>query len=213
MLWPLLKERQYTFEKKPDRQAVFHAFAVVCYTVSLWGCEGFLLELSGLNRKFNSGDEKYVVFALLGQIKGESGDRAHLIPCVPMASLGIHVRASLARSIEFKWLHGHRNGPAISDLAGNELCHRAMKDSMLEFLEELFDTHRELFPASIPEKEMLRQRVQVYCTFLRITWDTRALEKKVGPSYIDGVNRWKALELTVDDDDDDDDDDLLIAWE
>jgi hypothetical protein len=59
-----------------------------------------------------------------------------------MASLGVYDRALLARSIEFKWLHGHRNGPAITELAGNELCHRAMNDSMLENLEELFDTHR-----------------------------------------------------------------------
>ncbi len=68
-----------------------------------------------------------------------------------------------------------------------------MNDSLLEVLEELFDTHRELFPASVPDKEMLRQRVQAYHTLWR-TLDTRALEKKVGPSNINVVNPWKALE-------------------
>jgi hypothetical protein len=68
-----------------------------------------------------------------------------------------------------------------------------LNKSLLEVLEELFDTRRELFPASIPDKEMLRQRVQIYCT-LRQTSDTRALEQKVGQSDIDVVNRWKALE-------------------
>jgi hypothetical protein len=72
------------------RWLVFHAFVVVCYMVSLRGCEGFLLDLSGLNEKFDSGGEKYhVVLALLGQIKGKSGDQAHLIPCVTLTFLGI----------------------------------------------------------------------------------------------------------------------------
>ncbi len=67
-----------------------------------------------------------------------------------------------------------------------------MNDSLLDVLEELFDSHCELFPPSIPDKEM-RMRVQVYRT-LRRTSDTRALEKKVSQSDIGVVNRWKALE-------------------
>jgi hypothetical protein len=58
-------------------------------------------------------------------------------------------------------------------------------------LKELFDTHSELFPVSITEKERLRKRVQVYRT-LR-TSDTRAINKKVSKSDIDVVNRWKSL--------------------
>jgi hypothetical protein len=68
-----------------------------------------------------------------------------------------------------------------------------MNDSMLEILEELFDSQRDLFPLSVPDKETLRQRVQVYRIFRRMS-DTRALEKKVGPSDIDVMNRWKSLE-------------------
>jgi hypothetical protein len=179
--------------QEKNRWTVFHAYVAVCYTVSLRGCEGFLLDLAGLNRKFTAGGDKYIVIALLGQIKGESGDRAHLIPCVPMTSSGIDVRASVTRLIEFKRSRGHTNGPAISDLSGNVLSHRAMNDAMMEVLEELFDSHRELFPASIPDKETLRVRIQVYRT-LRRTSDTRALEQKVDRSDIDVVNRWKALE-------------------
>jgi hypothetical protein len=33
---------------------VFHTYVVVCYTLSLRGCEGFLLDLSGLTRKLNA---------------------------------------------------------------------------------------------------------------------------------------------------------------
>jgi hypothetical protein len=95
--------------------------------------------------------------------------------------------------MEFKKNQGFSDGPAISDLGGRVLSHRSLNDSLLEVLEDLFDTHRELFPASILDKETLRKRVQVYQTLWR-TSETRALEQKVGQSDIDVVNRWKALE-------------------
>jgi hypothetical protein len=188
-----LKIREAVSPREKNRWIVFHTYVVVCYTISLRGCEGFLLDLAGLNRKFSAGGDKYIVIALLGKIKGESGDRAHLLPCVPVTSSGINVKASLARLMEFKRNQGYHDGPAISDISGRVLSHRALNDSLLEVLEDLFDTHRELFPASIPDKETLRKRVQVYRT-LRRTSDTRALEQKVGQSDIDVVNRWKALE-------------------
>jgi hypothetical protein len=72
------------------------------------------------------------------------------------------------------------------------LTHQAMNDSMLEVLEEIFDTHQYLFALYVPDKERLRQRVQFYCTLHR-KLDTRALQKKVGPSDSDIVNHWKAL--------------------
>jgi hypothetical protein len=176
-----------------NRWIVFHAYVAVCYTCSLRGCEGFLLDLDGLNRKFTAGGDKYVVIALLGKIKGETNDRDHLLPCVPITSSGIDVKSSVARLIEFKRSRGHVDGPAISDVSGNVLSHQALNDSLLEVLEELFDSHRELFPPSIPDKETLRQRVQVYRT-LRRTSDTRALNQKVSTSDINVVNRWQAVE-------------------
>jgi hypothetical protein len=186
-----IQESMSTQDK--NRWIVFHAYVAVCYTLSLRGSEGFLLDLGGLNRKLTVGGDQYVVVALLGQIKGESGDRAHLLPCVPITSSGIEVKTSLLRLIEFKRTRGCVVGPAISDLAGNVLSHRALNDSLLEILEELFDNHREMFPPSVADKETLRMRVQVYRT-LRRTSDTRALEQKVSQSDIDVVNRWKLLE-------------------
>jgi hypothetical protein len=177
-----------------SRGIVFHTYVVVCYTCSLRGCEGFLLDLDGLNRKFAAGGDKYVVIALLGKIKGETTDRDRLLPCVPATSSGIEVKASVRRLMEFKRSRGLLDGPAISDLSGHVLSHRALNDLLLVVLEELFDSHRELFPPSITDRETrLRQRVQVYHT-LRRTSDTRALNQKVSTTDIDVVNRWKAVE-------------------
>jgi hypothetical protein len=142
-------------EKK--RWTVFHPYVTVCYAVSLSGCEGFLLDLAGLNRKFDAGRDEYIVIALLGQIKGESGDRAHLLPCVPLTSSEIDVKQSVSRLMDLKQTQGYEGGPAISDERGRVLSHGALNDSLLEVLEDLFHSDRELFPASIPDKDYERR--------------------------------------------------------
>jgi hypothetical protein len=106
---------------------VFHIYVVICYTCSLQGCEGFLLDLARLNRKFTEGSDKYLVITLLSKIKGETLDHDHLLPCVP--------RASVQRLMDFKCACGFVDGPAISDVAGNVLSHWALNDSLLEILE------------------------------------------------------------------------------
>jgi hypothetical protein len=60
------------------------------------------LDLDGLNQKFHAGGNKYVVIAFLGKIKGETSDRDHLIPCVPVTSSGVEVKASVQQLIDFK---------------------------------------------------------------------------------------------------------------
>jgi hypothetical protein len=159
-----LKIREAVSAGDKNQWVVFHAYIVTCYTLSLRGCEGFLLDLSGLNRKFTAGGDKYVVIALLGQVKGKSGDRAHLLPCVPITSSGIEVKNSVRRLMELKRSQGFIDGPAISDTRGHVLSHRALNDSLLKVLKELFVTHQELFPPSISDEETLRLRIQVYQT-------------------------------------------------
>jgi hypothetical protein len=74
----------------------------------------------------------------------------HLLPCVPITSSGINMITSLQRLTKFKRTCGCVDGPVISDLAGILFSHhRALNDSLLEVLEELFDSYRELFPPSI----------------------------------------------------------------
>jgi hypothetical protein len=176
-----------------NRWIVFYVYAMTCYVVSLRGNEGLLLDLSGLNRKWDLGGETYVVIALLGKIKGESGDRAHLLPCVPKTSSGIKVREKLKRLLDFKKSIGHVTGPAISDMKGKIYSSRSLNDAFLEILEDLFETHRELFPSSIEDKETLRKRIQAYRTFRR-TSDSIAIDEGVSQTDIDVVNRWQAVE-------------------
>jgi hypothetical protein len=102
----------------------------------------------------HAGGNRYVVLALLGKIKGKSGDRAHLIPWVPETSSGIDVRMSVSRLIDLKRSQGHTSGPAISDVRGKVFSHRVLNNAMLEILKDLFHSHCELFLASIWVKKL-----------------------------------------------------------
>jgi hypothetical protein len=151
--------------EESNRWIVFHTYAMLCYMVSLRGCEGLLVDLDGLNRKWRVGEDEYVVVALLGKIKGEAGDRAHLLPSLTVTSSGIRVREKIKRLLDFKRSIGQVIGPAISDIKGKIYSSRSLNDAFLEILEDLFETHRELFPRSIEDKDTLRKRIQANRTF------------------------------------------------
>jgi hypothetical protein len=176
-----------------NRWIVLSTYVVVSYVVSLRGTEGLLLDLAGLHRHKGKGGDRYEVIALLGKIKGEHHDNAHLLPCVPITSSGVKVKESLRRLMAFKRQHGFVDGPAISDLQGRVLSTKGIDDSMLEVLEEIFETSRYMFPPDIENKEILRQKYQAFRT-LRRTSDTRALEMKVSKNDIDIINRWQDIE-------------------
>jgi hypothetical protein len=176
-----------------NRWIVFHSYAVTCYVLSLRGKEGLLLDLEGLHRHWGSGDGTYVVVTLQGTIKGETNDRDHLLPCVPVTSSGVQVKASLERLMAFKTTKGFADGPAVSDVGGRAYSTKDMTDSLLEILEDLFESDRGLFPADITSKEIMRERYQAFRTFRR-TSDTRAAEMNVGSTDTDIVNRWQMVE-------------------
>jgi hypothetical protein len=73
------------------------------------------------------------------------------------------------------------------------LTTRALDDTFCDFLEELFETAKDLFPPHIKTIEDLRSKYQGYRSFRR-TSDTRATEKRVHQTDIDVVNRWKTIE-------------------
>jgi hypothetical protein len=101
------------------------------------------------------GGNEYVMIALLRKIKGETYNCVHLLPLVHTTSSDVKVEVSLKRLIDLKARAGLKSGPAISDLSGCIFKPSDMNDALLEVLEDLFDNHRELFPASVTDKELL----------------------------------------------------------
>jgi hypothetical protein len=162
--------------------------------VYLFGREGFLIDLEGLHRHWKGEKEDHFIIALRGKIKGEEHNaRFHLLPCVPITGTGLRIRESVAHLMDLKANQGVMDGPAISKENGNSFSSRAIDDSLLEVLEDLFGSNRDLFPTKFETTQGLRKSYQVFRT-LRMTSDTQALEMKVNKDGIDVVNRWTGVE-------------------
>ena len=156
---------------------MFHSYVVVAYVTSMRGVEGLLLDLGGIN-KYSNRRTDCVTIKLLGRVKGEHGDRSHLLPCSEFTNSGIRVKLSLARLRKTKAAQGFIDGPAISGINGKALYSRDIDDLLHEALEEIFRTKRELFPPDIGSLAELRKAYQAFRSFRRAS-DTRALEKGV----------------------------------
>ena len=178
------------------RWTVFKAYATVTYVVSLRGPEGFLLDLKGLNDHWTDLDRNYVVIALLGRVKGETQDRAHLLPSVKVTSSGLNVKECLRGLLTVKATCGLKDGPAISDEKGRMYRTKELDDMLHEVLIELFEEKRLLFPPDITSVEHVRKFYQCFRSFRRAS-DTRAIEQKVDSPAIDIVNRWRLVEAAA----------------
>ena len=166
---------------------IFQAFAISVYTVSLRGPEGFLLDLDGLNCHWTAEERGYVVITLLGKVKGESLDRSHLLPSVPVTDSGLDVRGALEALQDIKNLLGFRDGPAISSMEGNIGRARDVDDMIHEVLLDIFNSKRFLFPIDITEPDAVTKHYQCFRTF-RHSSETQAIERKVASTNIDVVN-------------------------
>ena len=157
------------------------------------GTRRFLLDLEGLHRHWKDEIKDHFIIALRGEIKGEHNARCHLLPCVPVTGTGLKIKESVKRLMDLKDSQGLTDGPVISKENGLLFTSRSIDDSMLEVLEELFITNRDLFPTKIESNQDLRKSYQVFRTLCR-TLDTQALEARVSKDDIDVVNRWAGVE-------------------
>ena len=126
-------------------------------------------------------------------VKGESYDRSHLLPYIPITSSGINMRSALWRLLETKGRLRHKDGLAIADKHGKMLKMRELDELLHEVLEEIFEFNQNLFSGDIKTLEDVRKFYQCFRLFRRGS-DTRALEQKVSPADIDIVNRWRKVE-------------------
>jgi len=188
------EEEILSAENEDDKHLwiVFVTYVVVTYVISLRGPEGFLLDIRGLLKYWRE-ENDYVIIALLGKIKGEHHDIAHLIPAVTKTKSGIPIKKVLQRLLKEKQKLGFSNGPAISNIQGKVLNSAIINDMMEGLLTEIFETDKHLFPITITSKSQIRDSYQCFRSFRRSS-DTRAIQKKVDTKDIDVVNRWRTVE-------------------
>ena len=167
----------------------FSAYCTISYVLLLQGCEGLLLDIEGL-RKFWDPKRNYILIALLGKIKGETGNRSYLITCVWKTGSGIEVFKVVERLIMEKHDLVKFHGPGISNKRGTISSSWSFNESLHEVLIDIFQASSHLFPPTIQSEQDIRKSYSVSRT-LRITSETQALNMHVVLSVVNLVNKWK----------------------
>ena len=186
--------RVLTFERKTNGWCFLHiAPSPITYVLSLRGSEGFLLDLEGLHKHWTRGWPQYFIVALLGQVKGETNDCSHLLPCVSKTDSGIQVLDKLTRLVKLKEGQGLTKGPAISNTTGIVYSTNVMDTCLLEILEDLYTERQDLFPPSLTDKEELGNVYQTFRSFRRASV-SRAAERGLNTNDINIINRWNTNE-------------------
>lgn len=198
LLLLLFEESEKRIQSTPsniekDAWITFKVYCIVSYLISLRGAECFLLDLQALIKHWKTGMGKYVVIPLLGKIKGESGDIAHLIPCCETTSSGIEIRQELQSLINSKASLKIIFGPAICNHNNQVLDSQTINDKLHLLLWNIYQSQPQLFPPTVQTYDSIKDSYQCFRTF-RKSSDTRALEKKIATNDIEIVNRWKTVE-------------------
>ena len=194
----MLQEGEMKIEKSTRLEdvhdlAIFIVYVVACYCLSLRGNEGFMLDLRTIRKFKRPSTDSYVIFSLLGRVKGERNQCTHLIPCTTVTKSGIQVQDILNRAIAIKERFGFADGPLISSTSGSIWNARDIDDIMSDLLVKIFQEHKHLFPPEIISEEEVITGYQCFRTFRRIS-NTRAMEEKISSTDIDIINRWKKVE-------------------
>ena len=168
-------------------------FATTCVD-SLRGPEGLLLDLGGLRNNSAKGrNESHAIVALLGQVKGEHGQRQHLLPTASVTQSGINIRGWIHRVLAVNQVLGRVSGPAFCDDNGVVSKAKDMDETLHQLLGEIFCENPDCFQADIKSIADIEDQCSVFRS-LRRGSDSHAIAMKVAEADIKVVNRWSKKE-------------------
>jgi len=186
----------------------FGAFIVVCTAGSLRGNEGFMADLAGISYYLPQGKDgvlpkkklkddfdedvaeklPHVVIALLGRVKGETGEDTHQIGLANVTRSGIKVRWWIEELVRVCLAEGRRSGPAFAYPSGKLASSAEYNAMFLKYLEEIQSS-----------TDLIEDKIEVNESFgisrtLRKTAEARATRAGLPPGIQDKMNRWKTVE-------------------
>ena len=157
-----------------------------------------------MNRNWIEPSKGHFIIVLLGKVKGEHHEYAHLIPCIDKTSSGIPVRKFVFRLLKLKKKAGWVDGPAITNSKGVLYSLKDLDNKLVEVLCRIYTAEQDLFPIEIIDlirrakddhNKIIKKYYSCFRTFRR-TSDSRALDRNdaLKQDDIDIVNRWKSVE-------------------
>ena len=171
----------------------FGGYCTICFTASLRGNEGFLLDLRGLISHIQKGKhdllQPHVVAPLLGRFKGETGERYHLVALPNVTKTGIEIRRWLEAVVVAREAEDRSQGPAFCDEKGLPVESGVYEATFHEMLLRIQSRDADLIA---PEVDV-REEYGISRSFRRGS-DTHAKNQGVSGPDIDAMNRWRTIE-------------------
>ncbi len=140
-------------------------------------------------------DKDCVIAALLGQVKGEHGEREYLLPMASTTRSGIKARSWMRRVIVVNQRCDRESGPALCDDNGTVLKSRDMNEVLHDLLGEIFVEHPAFFDSDIQSISDIEDKHSVCRSFCRGS-DYLAIAMKVPSEDVKVVNRWSRKEAS-----------------
>jgi hypothetical protein len=141
-----------------------------------------------LKGKFDVNDP-HVVAPLLGRLKGEDGERYHMLLMASETSSGLKIREWLEHLVALRERQGRYHGPAFCNDNGEVVRMTDYEEVFYEILHDIQDQRPDLIG---PEVDV--EQVYGFYRSFRRGATTRAIEVGVSVPDIDLINRWRKVE-------------------
>ena len=207
LLLDMVKEEAGDNEERVAAEFIKFGAAVALATCgSLRGPEVFLLDLAGLHKYIELGKTgvmpidpmkdgtdlsgaPYVIAPLIGEFKGESGARHHLMALASTTRSGIELREWVEKLMAVRAREGHRAGPAFGYRDGSVATIAEYDDILFGFLRRIQIERPDLLSPTDPVGE----NYSLFRTFRR-TAEGRARIANLDTGDQNAMNRWRKIE-------------------
>ena len=172
-------------------------YLIICFTCSLRGNEGFMMDLNGLLDHIYDGsreddkDHPHIVVTLLGRFKNEWGERWHIMLAASETASGLKPRRWLGMFLLMMLSEGKTEGPAICEPDGQVMSSGKMNRLFWRELTRVQEQRPDLIKPQEDVEDIYNIRRS-----LRRGSQTTAREAGVSGPDIDLINRWRGVEAT-----------------
>ena len=168
------------------------AFALIAFCGSFRGPEVFMTDLHGLRKYLmnNAGvPEGCVIIPLLGQFKGETGERYHLTPMADVTNSGLQVKLWAKRLVFVRERQGRIRGPAFCDANGEVAKAKPIEQALMDMLVGIQEKNPQVIGAEVD----IYEQFGVSRSFRRGATST-ARTRGVDDRQVTLINRWRSFE-------------------
>lgn len=180
-------------DAEKEELALEASFYLITYCGGLRGEETPLCDLTGMRKWWKDGDvpgvSKHATIALLGRIKGETGEKYHLMPLCATTRSGLEPRLWIGRAMDAMEKRGITGRPLFRTSQGFPIRFSEMEPKFIEGLEVVQATR----PDILSDQINVEDEFGIRRSFRRGS-TTETGNRGVPPEVIDANNRWQKVE-------------------